>query len=135
MLLFSIPVIIWAPQLIAFFRNDPQVIQIGAVGLRVQGAVFVLHGVITCTIMLLQAIGKPIRASILACARQGLFFIPLIYLLPLKFGNAAVLYIQPIADALTFFFSILFVFYALKHLKAKKQPAEMPNRLSPQKLF
>lgn len=102
MLAISIPFWIWASPLIAFFRNDREVITIGAYALRLQCYVFSCHGLITCTIMLLQAIGRRFSSSLLASARQGLFFVPLIFLLPSLMGGKGILFVQPIADALTF---------------------------------
>ena len=106
MLAVSIPFGIWAAPLIAFFRNDGEVIQIGSYALRLQCFVFFCHGLITCTIMLLQAIGARFSSTLLATARQGLFFVPLIFLLPSLMGQKGILFVQPIADALSFFLAL-----------------------------
>ena len=129
MLTISIPALIWSSQLIAFFRNDPAVIAIGKNALRVQAIVFVLHGAITCTIMMLQAIGRPIAAAILACARQGLFFFPLVFFLPSAFGIKAVIYVQPVADALTFLLALPFLFTLLRNLQTSKEKAAKQSAL------
>lgn len=128
MLVISIPLFLFASELIAVFRNDPEVIAIGTMALRAQSAVLVLHGVITCTIMLLQAIGKQFAAALLACARQGLFFLPLIWWFPKGFGIQSIIYVQPLSDALTFLFAIPFVIYIYKHLKERtaKQTVSLP---------
>lgn len=117
MLTVSLPLLIFAPQLIALFRDDPAVVEIGQKALRAQSAVLVLHGTVTCTIMLLQAIGKQFSAALLACARQGLFFLPLISYLPKLFGIQSVVYVQPLADGLTFLFALPFVWYITRRLK------------------
>lgn len=129
MLVISIPMMIFAPQLIGFFRNDREVIAIGTVALRAQSAVLVLHGLITCTILILQALGKSFSASLLASARQGVFFLPLIFLLPSYFGIESVIFVQPIADGLTFLFAIPFAVHATKHLKQKTaEGSQDPHR-------
>ncbi len=120
MLLLAIPSYLLAGKLIALFDRDPAVIAIGAGALRAQSLVFVLHGCVTCTIMLLQAVGKPLPATALACARQGIFFFPLLFLLPSAFGLEALIYVQPLADALTFLFSLFFVAYAIKKVLPQK---------------
>lgn len=127
MLLIGIVMFVWAPAFIALFRNDAEVIAIGAVALRAQSTVMALHGVITCTIMLLQAIGKQVPATLLACARQGIFFLPLIFVLPYCFGVKSVIYVQPIADALTFLFALFFVVYISKLLKQKHSERSPKN--------
>ncbi|MBQ8440553.1 MAG: MATE family efflux transporter [Clostridia bacterium] len=120
MLLISIPLAIFAPAWIGFFREDPDVISIGAYALRLQCAVLFTHGAVTCTIMFLQALGRSIPATILASARQGLFFLPLIFLLPAKFGLHGLILTQPLADLLTGIFAIFFAVYGAK-LLGKKQ--------------
>ncbi len=119
MLLISIPLLIFTPQIVAAFRDDPDVIAIGTVALRAQSAVLVCHGVVTCANMLLQSIGKPFSATVLACARQGILFLPLLFLLPNRFGIESLIWVQPLADALTLVFSIPFLFYIARHLKEK----------------
>lgn len=48
--------------------------------------------------------------------RQGVFFIPLILILPRTFGLVGVEICQPIADALTFIVSLPFLLAFLKQL-------------------
>ena len=119
MLTVSIPLIIFAPQLIAFFRNDPNVIAIGVKALRAQSIVLIFHGTITCTIMLLQSIGHNLGATVLACARQGLFFVPLIMLMPRWFGTESIIYVQPLADLLSFLLALPFFIGMTRSLKQK----------------
>lgn len=126
MLAVSIPLLIFAPQILSWFRNDAEVIAIGARALRLQGAVLVLHGLVTCTIMLLQALGHPFWGTLLATARQGLFFLPLIYWITQQHGVSAVIWVQPIADLLTFLFAIPFVAFSLRYL-AKKEKIRSQN--------
>lgn len=57
--------------------------------------------VILCT-MLLQTIGMAWQASVVAAARQGLFLIPVVFILPNLLGLAGVEYAQPAADLLAF---------------------------------
>jgi putative efflux protein, MATE family len=98
----------YAPQIIAFFRDDADVVAVGKVALRFQSVVFPLNAVIVMTNMMLQSIGKGIKASITASARNGIFFIPLILLLPTWFGLRGVEVTQSVADVLTLIISIPF---------------------------
>ena len=106
MLGISIPLIIWAPEVIGLFRDDAEVIKIGAFALRAQSAILFTHGLVTCTILYLQAVGRAFRSTVLAAARQGFFFLPLVFFLPLKFGLLGLCLAQPAADALTFLFAL-----------------------------
>ncbi len=117
MLAFSIPLYAFAPEILSLFQDDPEVVRIGASALRAQSLVLFTHGVVTCTILYLQALGNPVRGTILASARQGIFFLPLIFLLPTRFGLAGIEWTQPLSDALTLLFAIPFVIFALHRLK------------------
>ncbi len=120
MFAISIPLIIWAPEVISLFRDDGEVIQIGAFALRTQSAILFTHGLVTCTILYLQAIGRAFLGTVLAAARQGFFFLPLIFLLPAKFGLLGLCLAQPAADAVTFVFA-----WIIKKSKIKKQATKV----------
>ena len=117
----SVPTAIFAPRLIGLFRPDPEVIRVGAVMLRAQCAVFFLHGVIAVTNMLLQALGKAFPAALIAAARQGLCFIPVVLLLPRVWGLTGLCVSQAVADILTFFLTLPFLFRTLRDLHAAEQ--------------
>lgn len=108
-LLFALSVIgfLLSGSLIGIFRNDPEVIRIGTLALRLQCLTFTLNGWIIVNNMMMQTIGKTARASILASARQGLFFIPLLLILPLFFGLLGIQAAQAVADILTFILTII----------------------------
>ena len=97
----------FAPQLVAIFRKgDPDVLAVGAFALRVQCLTFPLSAWITLCNMMMQTIGKSVRASFLAMARQGLFFIPAVLILPRLFGLTGLQVSQAVADVITFAVSI-----------------------------
>ena len=52
--------------------------------------------------MMMQTIGKSVRASILAMARQGLFFVPAVLILPRLLGLTGLEISQAVADVITF---------------------------------
>ena len=107
---------IFAPQIVSWFRDDPEVIAVGRVALRCQAAVLPLMAVITMTNMMLQSIGKGVKASITASARNGIFFIPLILILPNLFGLTGVEITQTCADILTMAISIPMAYSELKKM-------------------
>ena len=100
---------VFAPQLVRLFSSDEEVIRIGVLSLRLQLIGFPMTAMITMSNMLLQNIGAVGRASFLATARQGTFFVPLVLLLPLALpavspSTPALLGVQiaqPLADLLT----------------------------------
>ncbi len=98
---------IFAPQVIAIFRkDDPEVIAVGTAALRFMCVAFPLNSWIVISNMFLQSIGKAARASILAACRQGLFFIPLVFILPMIFGLRGVEMCQMVSDIITLIVAI-----------------------------
>ena len=105
-----------AETLIRLFRDDPEVTAVALPAFRFQCFAMLLQPVIVAGNMLFQSIGKSGRATFLACCRQGVFFIPLILTLPRVFGLLGVEICQPIADVLTFFVTVPFLFPFLRQL-------------------
>lgn len=68
---------------------------------------FILVGVV-CN-MTYQAMGKAVTATFLAACRQGIFFVPVIVVLPKIWGIQGILLAQPVADGVTFLCSIPFI--------------------------
>ena len=90
---------IFAPEIIETFRKgDPAVTAIGTNALRWQLVSLPLCAWIVLCNMMLQTIRKPVPATILAASRQGMFFIPLVWILPLFFGLTGVEITPAIAD-------------------------------------
>jgi Na+-driven multidrug efflux pump len=107
LLVFAIAGYVFAPQVIELFRkDDPEVIRIGALALRLQCVTFPLMGWVTLHNMMMQTIGKAFKASLLALSRQGLFLLPFLFTLPSYFGVFGLQLSQPSSDLTTFIFSI-----------------------------
>lgn len=100
--------------LIGLFRDDAQVIAIGVVALRWQLCTYPLNAFIVASNMLAQTCRKPLRANFLATARQGLFFIPLIFILPKFYGLLGVEMCQAVSDTLSFLATIPIMIYTFK---------------------
>ena len=103
LLIVSVAGYIGAPELIGLFRKgDIEVASVGIAALRFTCISFTLNSWIVMSNMMLQSIGMAMRASIVAAARQGLFFLPLIGILPSVFGLRGVEMCQMVSDILTF---------------------------------
>ena len=99
----------FAPEIIRLFRDDVDVIKIGAAALRFQAAGLPFHSFIIATNMLMQSTGRIKSASLLSCMRQGIYFLPLVIVLPLLFGLLGVEMSQAISDFLSFLTAIPFI--------------------------
>lgn len=106
----------FASDIIKFFRDDPAVIIIGVTALRWQMLTFSFNATITISNMMLQSIGKGVRASIIASARSGLFFVPCIIIMPKILGLLGVETAQPCADFLSFLLVIPFTYSVWKDM-------------------
>ena len=116
--------IIFAKELITIFCKSSDKIEnlelfmdIGVKTLRVHCFTLPLFAINGTSSMLLQTMGKSIRASILAIARQGLFFIPLVFVIGSSLEG--IKYVQPCSDVLTMIVTIFVVISGLKELSKK----------------
>lgn len=108
-----------AEPLIQLFRDDADVVKIGSLAIRFQFIVMpTLAWTILCN-MLLQTIGLAFKASVVASARQGLFFIPLIFILPVFWGLLGVQMCQMWSDICAFILAIPMSIGVLNMLKQK----------------
>ena len=115
----------FAPQLIALFRDDPEVNAIGTVALRFQCVTFFFQAWITMSNMMLQTIGRTVPATFVAMARQGIFFIPLVWLLSLSpLGLLGVQMAQSVSDLLTLAAAVPIQLYVLRQM-SQMQPAKV----------
>ncbi len=93
-------------QIVSTFRHDPDVVEIGAVAMRCQLITLPLMATFMYANMMLQTIGMTWRANLLAASRQGLFFIPLILLLPFLFGLRGVEFCPAVCDVCSFILTV-----------------------------
>ena len=107
---------VFAPQIVSYFRDDPDVIAIGSKALRFQAVTLPLMSGIVMTNMMLQSIGAGIKASISSSARSGIFFIPLLFALSSLFGLTGVECAQAAADVCSMVLAIPFAYSELKKM-------------------
>ena len=102
--------------LVRLFRDDPAVTTVALPAFHYQCLAMLLQPIIVVANMTFQSVGASGRATFLACCRQGVFFIPLILILPRTHGLFGVEICQPIADMLTFLVSLPFLIAFLQQL-------------------
>ena len=110
----------FAPQLIALFRDDPAVIACGAAALRFQCITFPVQGWIVMSNMMEQSMGRTVPATFLSVARQGIFFIPMVLILPLFLELTGIQMAQSAADVCTLLCAIPIHAYVLRHMEPRK---------------
>ena len=120
LLVLSVVSFVFARPIVTVFRrDDPLVIEIGTFALRAQLLTLPLWGFITMSNMFTQSIGYGVRATIIATARQGIFLIPALLILPPLLGLRGIQIAAPVSDVLTLLLAYGIVAGILRQLKAK----------------
>ena len=108
---------VFAGEIVGFFEvNDPEVMNIGVLALRLQCSVAIIVPVNVIGNMAFQVIGRTAIGTLLAATRQGLFFLPLIMVLPGYIGLLGIQSAQPIAEVLSFFVCGFFLWHFRKEV-------------------
>ena len=116
---------VFAPQIVGLFLNSnvsatrEQVVNIGAATLRFTTLTFPLVGFMVLSNMMMQNLTLAFRASFLAMARQGLFYIPSVLILPQFLGFIGIQMSQMVSDGISFIVTIFLTVGVLKDLTKK----------------
>ncbi|MBP5491973.1 MAG: MATE family efflux transporter [Clostridiales bacterium] len=120
MLVFAIPLFFKAPWIMERFIDDEEVIRIGTRALHLEAFILPLLTVNVMCNMTFQSIGERFKASFLSCLRQGIYFLPCIFILPRLFGIHGIEAIYPVCDLLTCATSLPFALHFLYALSKGK---------------
>lgn len=113
---------IFARDLICFFANDmSDVIEIGTVILRALMWTLIVLGPQMLASTTVQAFGKAGASLFLSVARQGIFYIPLLYILNSIWKFNGLIYALPIADSLTLVLSLIVLKLILSKTKISEK--------------
>ncbi len=109
---------VFANQLILFFAEaDPEMQAIGALAIRLQCLTLPVHAWVATVNMFCSGLGKAKGALLLATARQGSCFLPIVYPLAWIFEANGVAAVQAVADGLTFFLAFPLIRVVLREVK------------------
>ena len=107
---------IFASSIISLFGKNAA-LELGVVSLRMHAVSLPFMAVCLVSGMLFQAIGEIGKAILISSTRQGIFFLPLIWLLPMYFQENGVAVTQGISDILSGIFSLPFILVAIHMCK------------------
>jgi Na+-driven multidrug efflux pump len=108
--------LLFGESILSIFKPTSEVMGLGLHFLLFNVVSIILMGFTNVLGSYYQAVGKGLPALVLSVARQGLFFIPLILILPHYLGLQGVFMTQAIADVLTVVFSLVFFIPTRKEL-------------------
>ncbi|MBQ8292360.1 MAG: hypothetical protein IJX78_00980 [Bacilli bacterium] len=103
----------------AFVSGDAAVVSIGCRAIRYQCIAMPFLSLNVISNMSFQSTKKKFKATILSCCRQGIFFIPFIFVLPMIFKLNGIEMTQALSDFCTFLFTIPFFIGFVKELNKK----------------
>ena len=107
---------IFASSIISLFGENAA-LELGVLSLRMHAVSLPFMAVCLVSGMLFQAIGEIGKAILISSTRQGIFFLPLIWLLPMYFQENGVAVTQGISDILSGIFSLPFILVAIHMCK------------------
>lgn len=102
--------------LMKIFSSDIEVIMMGKKILAYQSVVMPLLGYYTLISMFLQNTGRFYKATLISAGRQGIFYIPLLIVMNIFFGISGLILTQPMADIISFIFSLIIGIPDIKEL-------------------
>lgn len=111
----------FSSQIMWWFVKDMEVLTYGVPALHYASLVMPVMAVSTYVNQEYQCLGFKKAATFLASCRQGIFFVPVILILPTFIGVTGVEMAQPLADLLTFFISIPFYVSMSRKLSVNKE--------------
>lgn len=109
LIMAAILLYVFSELFIKTMSNDNEVILVGSEILRMQCITLPLLGYFAISSMLMQNIGQYFWTSIISISRQGIFYIPLLYILSNIFGEFGIYLLQPVADVLSFGLAVIVV--------------------------
>ena len=105
-------------QLIGMFGSESELYeQFAVLTFRIYLCLFILACVNKAAFIFLQSLGKPVQSTLLSLFREVILSVPLVMLLPRKFGLMGVLYSMPVSDAVAFVASVVIIVQTDRQLK------------------
>ena len=102
--------------ILSLFSTDPELIQIGANGMRIYLMMLPLIGFQVTVVGYFQATGKPRKSLFLSLSRQLIFLVPMLWILPKFLGLTGVWLAAPVSDLLSAALTAVWLYNDFKQL-------------------
>ena len=109
------------PIIVLFAGEDPQMREIGKLCIISQGVTLPIHAWVAVVNMLCAGLGNATGAFLLATARQGLCFIPILFPMAGLWSEYGIGTVQAAADVLSLALGIPIAIYMVRKIKRAKQ--------------
>ena len=121
-LLLTAVYFIFTKQIVNVFSSDPAVVKMGSFMIYSLMIPSTLLGILFILNFSFQAMGKGIQSLIIAVSRQGLVFMPMIFILNHYFGLYGIIWAQPVADFVSVIVAVTMFSFVTKALKREEIP-------------
>jgi putative MATE family efflux protein len=121
LLVASIGMTVFAAPIVRLFRDDPEVVRIGAQAMFWNCLTFTLSGYVVPSNMMQQTIGHTVISSIVGLGRQGIFLVPALLIFPPHLGMLGVMISQPVADICTFVMTVPLQTWVMRQLEPDRK--------------
>lgn len=113
---------IFAPQVITMFNGEanPEMQRLGALCIRLQCIALPIHAWVAVVNMTCAGLGYAGKAFLLATARQGSCFLPILYPLAYLGGEVGIVSVQALADVLTLLLAVPIIRMVLIQIRKAK---------------
>ena len=108
------------PLILAFAGNDTKMLEFGRLCLILQCVTLPVHAWVAVVNMLCNALGNAVGAFLLATARQGTCFIPIVHLMAWLLKEQGIASVQAVADVLSLAFAIPFAILMTKKIRTTR---------------
>ncbi len=122
----TVVLVIFSPQLIGIFTDDPELLTLGVPAMRITVSTLCIFASSIMFITTFQGLTKGREVLVLALARQLIFFVPALLILPRFLGINGVWLSIPISDVSGFFLSGLWLFREYKIQQRTGEWADIP---------
>lgn len=113
------------------FINDENVIFYGMQMLRALMVASPVLGILFAFTFSFQAMGRAIPSLLLSVARQGLFFLPILFIANNLFGLEGIIFTQPFTDLLTLVVAAVMFFIMMHRLNKKIAEKNLESEVPP----
>lgn len=130
----TIAYIVFSEQIMGLFIDNSDVIQYGVPMLIATSLAGPVLGLMFLSINSMQALDLPLPATVLSLCRQGLFFIPFLFILNHIFGLNGINYTQTVSDYLAILIAIFLLFMSVKKAFPDQNKLQFHQELSSSKV-
>ncbi len=127
---FAAVVAIFAEPIMRIFSSTPETIEVGRFSIVLQCIAMPIHAWCIVTNMTYAGLGRAAGAAVLSLSRQGIFFIPMVALLPALFDVYGLAAAQAVADILSFILALPLTKRVSRDLKRLAREAGQPVQSS-----